>query len=104
MKSKEIIETAGNLVSGPRAGTHGEKLPNHQNIADLWNAYLGLQPDQRKLDRQITALDAALMMALLKVARTKLGSHNVDNYVDLAGYAGVAGEIAELIHGTPPHA
>ena len=34
-----------------------------------------------------------MMMALLKIARIKKGK-NVDSYVDLAGYAACAGEIA----------
>ena len=34
------------------------------------------------------------MMALLKVARTKLGNLNKDDYVDGAGYLAIAGEIA----------
>jgi hypothetical protein len=35
------------------------------------------------------------MMTLLKVARTKIGSHNPDDYVDGAGYMAIAGEIAD---------
>lgn len=81
-----ICMEAANLVGGDRARTHGDKLENHDNIADLWTAYLGVE---------ISALQAAMMLALLKVARTKTGSHNPDNYVDLAGYAGCAGEIAD---------
>ena len=34
-------------------------------------------------------------MALLKIARTKLGDHTIDNYIDLVGYAAIAGEIAD---------
>jgi len=88
MPAKDICEKAAHLVSGDRARTHGDKVRNHQNIALLWSAYLGVP---------ITPLQVALMMALVKVARTKLGEYNEDNYVDLAGYAGVAGEIAERV-------
>lgn len=41
----------------------------------------------------ITAKDVAAMMGLLKVARIATGS-NPDSFVDLAGYAACAGEIA----------
>ena len=41
----------------------------------------------------ITPKDVATMMALLKVARIATGS-NPDSFVDLAGYAACAGEIA----------
>jgi Domain of unknown function (DUF6378) len=89
-----ICARAAELVSGARAASHGDKLENHANIAALWNAFLG---DRLPAGRKLTALDAALMMALLKIARTKAGAHNQDDYVDLAGYAGVAGEIADLM-------
>ena len=81
----KTLQTALELTGGDRAKTHGDKRANHQNIADLWNAYLGFPV-------QLTAYDVALMMVLLKVARTKSGSKNPDNYVDMAGYAGVAAE------------
>ena len=53
------------------------------NIAKLWTAYL---------DKEITAHDAAVMMALLKVARTKFGQPTSDTYVDAAAYMAIAGE------------
>jgi len=91
MRASELLKTSAGLVSGDREQTHGPKLENHQNIASLWSAYLG---------REISPLDVALMMALLKIGRTKCGSHNVDDYVDLIGYGAVAGELAELMYGT----
>lgn len=92
MKAKEICERASGLVSGDRAAQHGDKIVNHWNIAHMWNAYLFQCRDQPESD--LTALDVAHMMALLKIARTQAGSFNADDYIDLAGYAGVAGEIA----------
>ncbi|MEW5729992.1 MAG: DUF6378 domain-containing protein [Pseudomonadota bacterium] len=89
-----ICLRAAELVSGNRAATHGDKLENHANIAALWNAFLG---DRLPAGHKLSALDVALMMALLKIARTKAGGHNPDDYVDLAGYAGCAGEIADLM-------
>ena len=38
-------------------------------------------------------------MVLLKVARTKTGSLNRDDFVDMVGYAGLAGEIAGKLNG-----
>jgi hypothetical protein len=92
-----IINRAAELVGGDRQRTHGDKLPNHENIARLWNAYL-LNKKNYTVGLPLSALDVAHMMALLKIARTQLGEFNPDNYVDLAGYAGVAGEIAERSH------
>jgi hypothetical protein len=87
------LRTALELTGGDRAKQHGDKRVNHQNIADLWNAYFGV--DAVTGYRHFTAHDVAVMMCLLKIARLKSGSHNPDNYVDLAGYAGIAAECAE---------
>jgi len=92
MKAADICARAAELVGGDRENTHGNKVENHQNIARLWNAYLGWRLGDGCL---LGPRDVALMMCLLKIARTKLGAHNPDDYLDLAGYAGVAGEIAD---------
>jgi len=101
-KAGEILETARQLVDGDRARTHGDKMENHACIAALWNAYMRLQLQRRGVDVPgaiFGSLDVATMMLLLKVARTVSGGeHNLDNYVDAAGYAAVAGEIAEHWH------
>lgn len=86
-----IAKRAAMIVEGDRAAAHGPKERNHQNIADHWNAYLG-----DRLKTPLSPLDVALMMVELKIARTKAGAGvtNADNYVDMAGYAACAGEIA----------
>ena len=35
----------------------------------------------------------AIMMALLKIARTKLGAVSKDTYIDMSAYSAIAGEI-----------
>lgn len=85
-----VISSALALTGGDRESQHGDKVDNHQNIARLWSAYLGVT---------ITADQVALMMVLLKVARTKTGQLNRDDFVDMAGYAGVAGEIMGRFNG-----
>lgn len=40
------------------------------------------------------AEDVAMMMVLFKTGRIMSGKVNPDNYIDLAGYAACAGEIA----------
>ena len=89
MQGTEIIEQAAKLVGGERNEQYGDIVDCHQKIADLWSAYLG---------SDVSPQDVAILMALLKIARTKTGAHKLDNYVDLAGYAGVAGEIAERVN------
>ena len=81
----DICARAAAVVQGERQATHGDKVQCLQNVADLWSAYLGATVD---------AHDAALMLLLLKLARSKTGTFNIDDYLDMAGYAGCAGEIA----------
>ncbi len=92
MRAGEILAAATEAVDGDREKTHGDKLMNHQNIAVLWDAYLRIRPNE-----PLTVCDVALMMALLKIARTHSGEHNPDDYVDLAGYAACAGEMANTL-------
>lgn len=86
-----LIKSAADLVANDRANTHGDKRQNHKNIAALWNAYLSIRRDPAA---PLNEIDVALMMAQLKIARTQLGAHNPDDYVDLVGYAAIAGELA----------
>ena len=85
MKSKEYLEKTIKIISGDRHKDYGDKVINHQNIADLWSAFLG---------REITAHDVAICMLLVKVARLK-HNHTKDCYIDMAGYAAIAGEIED---------
>ena len=83
MKTEQALQLAKELIEGPRAKTYGNKIVNHANIAKLWTAYL---------DKEVTAHDAAVMMALLKIARTKFGQPTADTYVDAAAEVAIAGE------------
>jgi hypothetical protein len=87
MKRADILATASEYVTTDRAATHGNAEDNFLRTAELWNAYLGVD--------NITSIDVAVMLALLKVARirTKPQPH-ADNWIDIAGYAACGGEIA----------
>ena len=91
MKAGDILTTAASLVGGSRQEAHGDAKQCHDNIAALWNSYLSIRNEP---GAPLTATDVVHLMCLLKLARTQAGSFNADNYVDLAGYAGVAGELA----------
>lgn len=90
MKRKEILDTATSYVTSDRETQYGSPEDNFSIIAALWDAYLIGNTDVRHL----TAEDVAIMMCLLKVARIASGQKKDDNYIDLAGYAACAGEIA----------
>lgn len=81
----QICRTAAGLVVGERADQHGDWLKMFEGVAALWSAFLGVE---------ITPAQAALMMVQFKVARANTGKYNPDDFVDIAGYGGGAGEIA----------
>ena len=85
MICQDILKEAEKLVGGDRQEDYGDKLTNHENIANFWSAYL---------DFNVTPHDVAICMALVKIARLK-HAHKKDSYVDLAAYAAIAGEIDE---------
>ena len=86
MNRADILATASEYVTKDRATTHGDAEDNFRRIADLWNAYLGVD--------DITSIDVAVMLALLKVARIRSNPTHADNWIDIAGYAACGGEIA----------
>lgn len=86
MNRKTTLQNAAYCVLQDRAKEYGEAENNFETIAKLWSAYLGTQ---------ITATQVAMCMALLKIARQKSNANHEDNYVDLAGYAACAAELAE---------
>ncbi len=81
-----ILDSAKEAVTKDRAATHGNPEDTFGRLAALWSAYLGVP---------VTAVDAALMLGLLKVARAKGNPGHDDNFIDLAGYAACAGELAK---------
>lgn len=91
LTAHSVVMTAADLVGGARHSTHGDKLENHTKIAAVWNSILlaaGKSPST-----PLDAHDVATLMEGLKIARRYLGEFNPDDYIDGAGYAGVAGEI-----------
>ena len=83
LNTKDLLTTAMQLVGGDRHKDYGGKVKNHKNIAKLWSAYK---------DVEITPHDVAIMMVLLKIARTKLGAVSSDTYIDGSAYMSIAGE------------
>lgn len=67
-----------------RNKTHGDPETNLTNIAELWTAYLGVP---------ITPEQVAICNILQKISRTTSGSRALDHYVDMCGYAAIAGQL-----------
>ena len=85
MNRVDILNTAAELISGDRAATYGDATVSHQRIADLWSTYLGTP-------EPLSAVDVAACLILMKVSRSKGAAHR-DNWIDMAGYAALAGEM-----------
>lgn len=83
----EILDKAKAIVTKDRETAYGSPENNFQRIAELWTAYFdgGFEFSDE---------DVAIMMALLKIARIATGNTKEDNYIDLAGYAACAAELA----------
>lgn len=92
MTRSEILEAAHKCVCGDREQDYGRPEDNFRTIGLLWTTYLQAAHPGMAVE-SITAKDVAVMMALLKVARIATGG-SMDSYVDLAGYAACAGEVA----------
>ena len=83
-KAEDFLRESMVCTAESRNKTHGDKVANHINIAALWSWYL---------KKEVTAYDVAMMMSLLKIARTKTGSPNKDDLIDGAAYLAIAGEL-----------
>jgi hypothetical protein len=84
---QQTLTAAAQCVLQDRNAAYGSVEDNFKNIASLWSAYK---------DVPFTAVDVALMMSLMKIARLKHNPTHFDSYVDLAGYAACG---AEASHG-----
>lgn len=91
MTRPEILDTAKKCVCGDREQDYGTPEKNFGTIAALWTAYKGIE---------LTAVDVAAMLALVKLGRIASGHGKADNWIDLAGYAACGGEI-ESAQGKP---
>lgn len=85
MDRKTTLEQAMAIVCSDREKQYGSPENNFNRIARLWEDYMGYP---------FTGHDVAVMMLLLKVARIKSGHDKADSYIDAAGYAACAAELA----------
>ena len=81
-----ILRTAEEYVTKDRASEHGDMEDNFATIASYWSEHLGTE---------VTRVDVAVMMALLKLARIKTNAANRDNWVDGCGYLACGGELVD---------
>ena len=82
---REILERAIALITGDREEDYGEAHKNFADIAALWSVVLGVD---------VQPWQVAACMSQLKLARAIKTSTHADSWIDMAGYVGLAAELA----------
>ena len=82
---REILERAIGLITGDREEDYGEAYKNFSDIAALWSIVLGVD---------VQPWQVAACMSQLKLARAIKTPTYADSWVDMAGYVGLAAELA----------
>ena len=93
-KKKErghILKKAHEIINGERQDAYGNPEDCFEIIAEYWTTYL----KANGLMVKISPKDVPKMLALMKIARMSGQKFNLDNFVDGAGYLGLAADIAE---------
>lgn len=89
MNRRDICEAAVELIGGDRATQHGDALVGFAAIARIMDAL-----DVVRGARPRGAEDHALAMIVVKLVRASTNPRHLDNWIDIAGYAALGGEIA----------
>lgn len=87
-----ILNEAASLITGQRQEDYGTPEVNFQRMADYANIHFAYNLAN---NIPISPRQAAEYMILLKMSRT-INSPTRDSYVDIGGYAGIAGELANI--------
>lgn len=91
----QFLDEVEKLVCKDRNVTHGDAEDNFRVIASLWNVYLHNSPSENCPD--LTNKDVAIMMCLFKISRLMTNVNNMENWLDLAGYAACGGGIVKKL-------
>ncbi|MCD8377863.1 MAG: DUF6378 domain-containing protein [Candidatus Gastranaerophilales bacterium] len=93
MKRDECLDRAMKSVCGGRELDYGSPENNFAVIAQLWDVYFQAKC-MSDVYVEIDSDDVANMMVLFKLGRVISGTATSDSYVDMAGYAACACELA----------
>jgi hypothetical protein len=85
-RREQICLEAIDLICNDRATQYGDAQENFSKIADLWSV---------ALEKQVTATDVSICLALLKVARLVQNSKHSDSWRDAIGYLSLGAEISD---------
>lgn len=78
---EQSLTAARKAVLDDREETHGTLTENFGQVSEFWSTYLGVE---------ITEVDVAVMMVLMKASRQKAGTNKFDHYADMVGYSSIA--------------
>lgn len=96
MTKTKLLDAAKATVAD-RGVAYGGVEDNFSRIAALWNTHIRnagiVDPDCWA--RELTAVDVATMMVLMKVARLENQPNHPDSWTDIAGYAACGAEISQ---------
>lgn len=101
MLRQEALDKAATLVCADRNSHYGEPDANWERIASLLNAVLS-----HKLAAPLESHDIALINIVQKLARLQHDPTKGDSWIDIAGYAACAYEVAQPTRQAPwpdPH-
>ena len=87
VKPGEVLKEAGALIEHDRQIMYGSSWKNHNQIAALWSVILGrsIRPDQ-----------VAACMIAVKLSRLVQTPTHTDSWVDVAAYAALGHELAQM--------
>tara|TARA_R110000868_G_scaffold226520_4_gene479123 strand:+ start:452 stop:712 length:261 start_codon:yes stop_codon:yes gene_type:complete len=85
MNRVELLDFTSGLISGARQADYGSPAEHFAAVAAVWSVLLG---------HPVTPVQVPLLMAALKLVRASHNHTHLDNWIDLAGYAALAGEIS----------
>ena len=82
MQRSEALQKAEQLINGSRARTHGDARDTHESIAKMMNILW-----RHKLKSDLTYEDMYKFCIVQKLVRDSQNSKNIDNPIDVIGYA-----------------
>lgn len=100
MKSTPVTQVAESLINGPRAETYGPAAENFTRISETLN---GLFHTRFKDGKKFHAVDACLIMVVLKLSRISYAAENgrmdmaTDSIIDAIGYLALIQKVMETI-------
>ena len=89
MNRTNILIAADSCITMDRAATYGDAEAGFDAIAKVWAAMA-----QVRGDRPMGAADVAAHMIAVKLIRASTNPGHLDSWIDICGFAALAGEIS----------